>query len=136
MMEGSDVDAKVERARSRSEASSRDVKAEILRLLGPGRVGSFRARKLSVEEGGQLDGDFEIGEPQLLAKRRLRETGADHADERRESPGDGHPSHPACGRSVKVLGRVRRVLCACGQILMEIGGRRPVTAPAEVVEAG
>jgi hypothetical protein len=28
---------------------------------------------------------------------------------------------PTCGRAVKVLGRVRRVLCACGQILMEIG---------------
>ncbi|MGH9324396.1 MAG: hypothetical protein ACRD3V_31485 [Vicinamibacteria bacterium] len=28
---------------------------------------------------------------------------------------------PICGRSVKVLGRVRRVLCACGEILMEVG---------------
>jgi hypothetical protein len=27
-----------------------------------------------------------------------------------------------CGRSVKVLGRVRRVLCACGQILLEVVG--------------
>ena len=27
---------------------------------------------------------------------------------------------PTCGRAVKVLGRVRRVLCACGQVLMEI----------------
>ena len=31
---------------------------------------------------------------------------------------------PTCGRSVKVLGRVRRVLCACGQILLEIGQER------------
>ena len=26
---------------------------------------------------------------------------------------------PWCGRAVKVFGRVRRVLCACGEILME-----------------
>jgi hypothetical protein len=25
-----------------------------------------------------------------------------------------------CGRSVKVLGKVRRVLCACGQVLFEV----------------
>ena len=45
---------------------------------------------------------------------------------------------PACGRSVKVLGRVRRVLCGCGQILMEIGREKsaPMPASAEVVEAG
>jgi len=45
---------------------------------------------------------------------------------------------PTCGRSVKVLGRVRRVLCACGQILMEIGREKApkVAAPAEVLEAG
>ncbi len=42
---------------------------------------------------------------------------------------------PACGRSVKVLGRVRRVLCACGQILMEIGGEKSVKITASV-EAG
>jgi hypothetical protein len=29
---------------------------------------------------------------------------------------------PACGRAVKILGRVRRVLCACGQILLEVEG--------------
>jgi cytoskeletal protein CcmA (bactofilin family) len=71
MTEGSDVDAKVEASQVEIGGKFRgDVKAEILRLLGPGRaVGSFRARKLSVEEGGQLDGDFEIGEPQLSAKR-------------------------------------------------------------------
>jgi hypothetical protein len=45
---------------------------------------------------------------------------------------------PACGRSVKVLGRVRRVLCACGQILMEVGREKsaPAAAPAEVFKAG
>ena len=45
---------------------------------------------------------------------------------------------PACGRAVKVLGRVRRVLCACGQILMEIGREKspPATASAEVLKAG
>ncbi len=44
---------------------------------------------------------------------------------------------PVCGRSVKVLGRVRRVLCACGQILMEIGREKAAVAtPAEAVEAG
>jgi len=45
---------------------------------------------------------------------------------------------PACGRSVKVLGRVRRVLCGCGQILMEIGRERAAVAPAsaEALKAG
>jgi hypothetical protein len=28
---------------------------------------------------------------------------------------------PTCGRAVQVFGRVRRVLCACGETLMEIG---------------
>ena len=71
MMEGSEVDAKVEASQVEIGGKFKgDVKAEILRLLGPGRAsGSFRARKLSVEEGGQLDGDFEIGDPQLLSKR-------------------------------------------------------------------
>jgi hypothetical protein len=39
----------------------------------------------------------------------------------------------ACGRAVKVLGRVRRVLCACGQVLMEVAEGRlppPAAAPA------
>ena len=35
---------------------------------------------------------------------------------------------PTCGRAVKVLGRVRRVLCACGQILMEIARDSAPTA--------
>jgi len=35
---------------------------------------------------------------------------------------------PTCGRAVKVLGRVRRVLCSCGQVLMEIGGEKSKTA--------
>jgi hypothetical protein len=42
---------------------------------------------------------------------------------------------PTCGRSVKVLGRVRRVLCACGQVLMEIGRERAPKV-AEVLKAG
>ena len=42
---------------------------------------------------------------------------------------------PTCGRSVKVLGRVRRVLCACGQVLMEIGREKGPKA-AEVLKAG
>jgi hypothetical protein len=45
---------------------------------------------------------------------------------------------PTCGRSVQVLGRVRRVLCACGQVLMEIGGEKPrnLAVPAPVLKAG
>jgi hypothetical protein len=45
----------------------------------------------------------------------------------------------ACGRAVKVLGRVRRVLCACGQILMEMAPEKPqprAATPAPAVEAG
>ncbi|MGH9324395.1 MAG: bactofilin family protein [Vicinamibacteria bacterium] len=76
--EGSDVDASVEA--SLVEIGGKfhgDVKAEILRLLGAARAtGSFRARKLSVEEGGQLDGEFEIGDASALkpgsdARRRV-----------------------------------------------------------------
>lgn len=29
---------------------------------------------------------------------------------------------PACNRAVKVFGKVRRVLCACGEILLEVEG--------------
>ncbi|HLE71227.1 MAG TPA: hypothetical protein VJH87_16215 [Vicinamibacteria bacterium] len=48
---------------------------------------------------------------------------------------------PACGRAVKVLGRVQRVLCACGQVLMEIGREKSPpkaasTASTEVLKAG
>lgn len=44
---------------------------------------------------------------------------------------------PSCGRAVKVLGRVRRVLCACGQVLMEIGCETPekAAAPAQALKA-
>lgn len=64
IVEGSDVRAKVEA--QQVEIGGRfqgEVQAETLRLLGPARAsGSFRAKKLSVEEGGQLDGDFEVGD--------------------------------------------------------------------------
>jgi cytoskeletal protein CcmA (bactofilin family) len=65
--EGSDVDAKVEAHQVEIGGKFHgDVRAEILRLLGPARAsGTFRARKLSVEEGGQLDGEFEIGDASL-----------------------------------------------------------------------
>jgi hypothetical protein len=49
---------------------------------------------------------------------------------------------PSCGRAVKVLGRVRRVLCACGQVLMEMALEEssPTAAspapPLEVRRAG
>jgi hypothetical protein len=44
---------------------------------------------------------------------------------------------PTCGRSVKVLGRVRRVLCACGQVLMEIAREKSSlsAAPSEIRKA-
>jgi cytoskeletal protein CcmA (bactofilin family) len=64
ILQGSEVDAKVEAQQVEIGGKFHgDVHAEILRLLGPARAsGTFRAKKLSVEEGGQLDGDFEIGE--------------------------------------------------------------------------
>ena len=40
---------------------------------------------------------------------------------------------PACGRAVKILGRVRRVLCACGQILLEVAGENASSAAAQKV---
>ncbi len=45
---------------------------------------------------------------------------------------------PTCGRAVQVLGRVRRVLCSCGQVLMEIASDKNAvtTAPVEVRKAG
>ncbi len=44
-----------------------------------------------------------------------------------------------CGRAVKVLGRVRRVLCACGQVLMEMAPEKSqprAASPAPALEAG
>ncbi len=74
ILEGSEVNAKVE-ARSVEIGGhfQGNVQTETLRLLGPARAtGTFRAKKLSVEEGGQLDGDFEIGEgpPQRSAENK------------------------------------------------------------------
>jgi hypothetical protein len=40
---------------------------------------------------------------------------------------------PACGRAVKILGRVRRVLCACGQILLEVEGENATSPAAQKV---
>ena len=70
ILEGSDVSAKVEaNAVEIGGKFEGDVQADLLRLLGPARAtGTFRAKKLSVEEGGQLDGEFEIGEG---AKERI-----------------------------------------------------------------
>ena len=64
IVEGSDVNAKVEATTVEIGGKFEgDVHAESLRLLGPARAtGTFRAKKLSVEEGGQLDGEFEIGD--------------------------------------------------------------------------
>jgi cytoskeletal protein CcmA (bactofilin family) len=64
IVEGSDVDAKVEAGQVEIGGKFHgEVKADVLRLLGPARAsGKFRAKKLSVEEGGQLEGDFEIGD--------------------------------------------------------------------------
>ena len=73
ILEGSNVNARVEA--NAVEIGGRfqgDVRTESLRLLGPARAsGTFRAKKLTVEEGGQLDGDFEIGEgpPQRLEQK-------------------------------------------------------------------
>ncbi len=64
IVEGSEVSANVQALTV--EIGGRfdgDVQAEALHLLGPARAsGKFRAKKLSVEEGGQLDGEFEIGD--------------------------------------------------------------------------
>lgn len=71
IVEGSEVDAKVDA--NQVEIGGKfhgEVKAETLRLLRPARAsGTFRAKKLSVEEGGQLDGDFEIGEGSSISRQ-------------------------------------------------------------------
>ena len=71
-VEGSDVNATVEATTVEIAGKFEgDVSAESLRLLEPARAsGTFRAKKLSVEEGGQLQGDFEIGDgpPQRMVK--------------------------------------------------------------------
>ena len=61
---GSNVDAKVKAQQVEIAGKfNGDVQTEILRLLAEARAsGTFRASKLSVEEGGQLDGELEIGE--------------------------------------------------------------------------
>lgn len=64
ILEGSDVNATVKADRVEIGGKFHgDVRAGTLHLRGPARAsGTFRANKLSVEEGGQLDGDFEIGD--------------------------------------------------------------------------
>lgn len=61
---GSDVDAKVQAQQVEIAGKFHgEVQTDILRLLAEARAsGTFRAAKLSVEEGGQLDGELEIGE--------------------------------------------------------------------------
>jgi len=77
ILEGSEVNAQVEA--NSVEIGGRfegNVHTESLHLLGPARAtGTFRAKKLSVEEGGQLDGDLEIsdGPPQPMAKNEPSE---------------------------------------------------------------
>jgi cytoskeletal protein CcmA (bactofilin family) len=70
ILQGSDVNAKVEAQQVEIGGKFHgDVNADILRLLGQARAsGTFKAKKLSVEEGGQLDGDFEIGEGSMQKK--------------------------------------------------------------------
>lgn len=73
ILEGSDVNAKVEATNVEIGGKFEgDIHAESLRLLRPARAtGTFRAKKLTVQEGGQLDGDFEIGEgpPQRMVQK-------------------------------------------------------------------
>ncbi len=72
ILEGSDVNAKVQAAMVEIGGKFEgDINTESLRLLGPAHAtGTFRAKKLSVEEGGQLDGEFEIGDgpPQRMVR--------------------------------------------------------------------
>ena len=76
ILEGSDVNAKIEATTVEIGGKFEgDVHAESLRLLGPGRaIGTFRAKKLSVEEDGQLDGEFEIGDgpPERMVRNARR----------------------------------------------------------------
>ena len=76
ILEGSDVNAKVEATTVEIGGKFEgNVHAESLRLLGPARAtGTFRAKKLSVEAGGQLDGEFEIGDgpPERMVKNAPR----------------------------------------------------------------
>lgn len=69
--EGSDVDAKVEATQVEIGGKFHgEINAQSLHLLRPARAsGTFRAKKLSVEEGGQIDGDFEIGESSMVSKQ-------------------------------------------------------------------
>ena len=64
ILEGSDVNAKIEATSVEIGGKFEgDVHAESLRIRGPARVaGTFRAKKLSVEDGGQLNGEFEVGD--------------------------------------------------------------------------
>lgn len=72
ILEGSDVNAKVEATTVEIGGTFEgNINTELLRLLGAARAtGTFRAKKLSVEEGGQIDGEFEIGDgpPQRMVK--------------------------------------------------------------------
>jgi cytoskeletal protein CcmA (bactofilin family) len=71
ILEGSDVDAKVEAVEVQIGGKFHgEINTQTLHLLRPARAsGKFRAKKLSVEEGGQIDGDFEIGESSVVSKQ-------------------------------------------------------------------
>ena len=76
ILEGSEVNAKVEATTVEIGGKfDGDVHTESLRILGPARAtGTFRAKKLSVEEGGRLDGEFEVGDgpPERMVRNAPR----------------------------------------------------------------
>lgn len=76
ILEGSVVDARLDA--HRVDIGGRfqgEVSAKTLRILANARAsGTFRADKLGVEEGGQLEGEFEVGSSSPAPSSR-RESG-------------------------------------------------------------
>ena len=72
ILEGSDIEATIRAARVEISGNFRgEVQADYLQLLEGGRAsGTFRAKKLSVKEGANLDGDLEIGDVAQAASTR------------------------------------------------------------------
>ena len=64
IVQGSNIEASIKASRVEIGGKFQgDVQAETLHLLEQGRAtGTFRAKKLSVQEGAKIDGDLEIGD--------------------------------------------------------------------------
>lgn len=75
IVEGAEIEGTVEGARVEIAGKfNGDVKADLLKIdRAAHAAGSFRAKKLSVEEGGVVDGELEVGSSLASAETKRSE---------------------------------------------------------------